>query len=262
MASEPTADRSHDGLDGLMPLALLERHGRRSHAVENAVAMTITWARTWPGRADARRDYAATDGGVSVGRTDFIETASESAWVRAANGIMAAPATVKCALSGHEATQQAGAGRVNAAGRGWPDLRNPPRPNRLEDRRVRPAPRTSPGPRRPKLRRHLQRAWSDVGCDEPAPSIRRPQPRARPQRCRAASRGRCDGSTARTCLDERRAIGRVRPGREPLIKSRGCVGFERSCTGRNRIGETAENVSISKLGNQVVPRKGLSTEEI
>lgn len=75
--------------------------------------MTTTWARTWPGRADARRDYAATDDGVSVGRIDSVETASGAAWVWAANGIMAALATVECALSGHEVTQQAAAGRVN-----------------------------------------------------------------------------------------------------------------------------------------------------
>lgn len=67
--------------------------------------MTITWARTWPDRTDARRDYVARKDGVLVGRIYQAHMAVGMAWAWAANGIEAAPGTAGCALSGHEATK-------------------------------------------------------------------------------------------------------------------------------------------------------------
>ena len=81
--------------------------------------MTITWARTWPDRRDARRDYVASDDGVQVGRIYLVDIAPGPAWFWSANGIRAAPSTVGCALSGHEATKQAAADRVKAAWAMW-----------------------------------------------------------------------------------------------------------------------------------------------
>lgn len=165
---------------------------------------------------------------------------------------LAAPATVGCALSGHEATQQAATGRVKAAGA---RLAGPQKSASAEPPGGQAtAPRTADESRAPPCQTAAAPSarGQELGATNP---LRASGGRGRPQRRRAASHSRCDGSTTRSCLDERRAIERVRPGREPLIKSRGYVGLERSCTDRNRTVKTAENVSISKLGNQVVPRK-------
>ena len=88
--------------------------------------MTITWARTWPDRADARRDFTARDDGVQVGRIYHVDIASGAAWFWAANGIFAAPGTVGCALSGHEPTKQAAADRVKAAWTMWLEMKKAP----------------------------------------------------------------------------------------------------------------------------------------
>lgn len=87
--------------------------------------MTITWARTWPDRTDARRDSTARDEGVQVGRIYHVDIASGAAWFWAANGIFAAPGTVGCALSGHEPTKQAAADRVKAAWAMWLETKKP-----------------------------------------------------------------------------------------------------------------------------------------
>ncbi|MGU3363147.1 hypothetical protein ACLBWX_22890 [Methylobacterium sp. M6A4_1b] len=84
--------------------------------------MAITWARTWPDRADARRDFVARDDGMPVGRIYFVQIATGPAWFWAANGIQAAPGTVGCALSGHESTKQAAVDRVKAAWAMWLDV--------------------------------------------------------------------------------------------------------------------------------------------
>lgn len=81
--------------------------------------MTITWARTWPDQRDARLDFVATDDGTQVGRIYHVLIANGPAWFWACNGTRAAPGTVGCALSGHEATKQAAADRVKAAWVMW-----------------------------------------------------------------------------------------------------------------------------------------------
>ncbi len=85
--------------------------------------VTITWAHTWPDRRDARRDFVAKDDGVPVGRIYQVLITSGPAWFWAANGIHAAPGSVGCALSGHEATKQAAADRVKAAWAMWLEMK-------------------------------------------------------------------------------------------------------------------------------------------
>jgi hypothetical protein len=87
--------------------------------------LTITWARTWPDRRDARQDFVATDDGAKVGRIYAVLIATGPAWFWAANGIESAPGTVGCALSGHEATKQAAADRVKAAWAMWLETQKP-----------------------------------------------------------------------------------------------------------------------------------------
>lgn len=79
----------------------------------------ITQAHAWPGQADARRDYVATDDGAQVGRIYQVDIATGRAWLWAANGIPATPGTVGCALSGREPTKQAAADRVKSAWAMW-----------------------------------------------------------------------------------------------------------------------------------------------
>jgi len=74
---------------------------------------------------DAQRDYVANDDGVQVVRIYLVEIASGPAWFCAANGIQAAPSTVGCALSVHEATKQAAADRVKAAWAMWQERKAP-----------------------------------------------------------------------------------------------------------------------------------------
>lgn len=81
--------------------------------------MTIIWAHTWFDGPDRTHDFVALEDGVLVGRIYCVTITEGPAWFWVANGIEAAPSTVGCALSGHEATRQAAADRVQAAWAMW-----------------------------------------------------------------------------------------------------------------------------------------------
>jgi len=108
----------------------MDYDGPGDHGGTDVVAVTLTWARTWPDRPDSRHDFVAMEDGATIGRIRRTHMAEGHAWFWTVTAIPAGQSVVGFALTGHEPTKQGATDRVKAAWARWVEMgrRVPPQP--------------------------------------------------------------------------------------------------------------------------------------